>query len=283
MHLFYILVKEYKPVRIIADVNKPQKLAVFDNGDIVVAELGSNCVTIIPSEEKGQSPIPGTTKRRRIEQLTCPHGVAITKDGHLLVTDRHRLQKLTTDGVCLKSVGSTISGSTRLDFHYPEGITVHPTTGQIFVAEFGNSRIQVLNDDLTFSRIITLHGDKQLDRPVDVSIDNDGYLYIVDFGNNCITKVTTTGEYITRIGYGQGASHQLESPSSLTIDNNILYITEYGNRRVSIFDTEGYFLRSFDDTTSRKEFHSSEGIAIDKLGNLYVSDTRNNRIIVYRV
>ena len=266
--------QEYKPVRIITNLDRPWKLAVFDNGDIVVAEWGRDCVTIIPSTEKDQSPLPGTTKRRRIEKFIVPRGVAITKDGHLLVTDNHRLQKLTTDGVCLKSVGSAISGSGELEFLYPDGITVHPTTGQIFVAEHGNNRIQVLNDNLTFSHMITLHGDKQLNRPDDLSLDNDGYLYIADWGNNCITKVTTAGEYMTRIGSGESASNQLSYPSSIVINNNILYIAESG--KVSIFDTEGCFLHSFDGT-----FRSSpEGIAIDKLGNLYVSDTWNDRIVV---
>ena len=281
--VYFISVKEYKPVRIITDVNRPQGLAVFDNGDIAVAEWDRNCVTIIPSEEKDQSPLPGTTKRRRIGQLGNLRAVAITKDGHLLVTQHYRLQKLTTDGDCLKSVGSRSSGSGHLEFDRPFGITVHPTTGQIFVAEYGNNRIQVLNDDLTFSHMITLHGDKQLDRPRDVALDNDGYLYITDFGNHCITKVTTTGEYITRIGSRGRAPGQLWTPSSIAINNNILYVTERGNDRVSIFDTKGHFLHSFDGTTSGKNFHGLSGIATDKLGNLYVSDTDNNRIVVYGV
>ena len=277
----FILVKDYKPVRIIPDVLRPRGLAVFDNGDIVVAESewSSNCVTIIPSEEKDQSPLPGTIKRRRIEQLSLPCGVVITKDDHLLVTENHRLQKLTTDGVCLKSVGSASGGSGELEFRYPEGITVHPTTGQIFVAEFGNNRIQVLNEDLTFSHMITLHGDKQLDRPIDVSLDNDGYLYIAEWGNHCITKVTTTGEYITRIGSGGTAPGQLRTPTSIAINNSTLYVTEYDNRRVSVFDTKGHFLQSF----GGKEFNIPDGIAIDKLGNLYISDYENDRIVVFEV
>ena len=275
--------KEYKPVRIITDVHTPQKLAVFDNGDIVVVEWRSQCVTIIPREEKDQSPLPGTTKRRRIGQLDNPRGVANTKDGHLLVTEYYRLQKLITDGNCLKSVGTRSSGSGQLEFDFAFGITVHPTTGQIFVAEYGNNRIQVLNDDLTFSHMITLHGDEQLDRPRDVSLDNDGYLYIAEYGNDCITKVTTTGEYITRIGSRGSAPGQLLTPSSIAINDNILYVTEQGNSRVSVFDTKGHFLHSFDGTTSGKEFDRPSGIATDKLGNLYVSDTYNNRIVVYRV
>ena len=276
--------KEYKLVRIITDVDTPQKLAVFDNGDIVVVEWGSRCVTSIPSEEKDQSPLPlGKTKRRRIKRLYYPRGIAITKHGHFLVTEYYQLHKLTADGDCLKSVGSRNGRSGQLEFDSPFGIIVHPITGQIFVAEYGNNRVQVLNDDLTFSHMITLHGDKQLDGPRDVALDNDGYLYIADRGNHCVTKVTTTGEYITRIGSKGRAPGQLRNPSSITINNNILYITKVGNRRVSVFDTKGHFLHSFDGTTSGKQFDNPQGIATDKLGNLYVSDLHNNRIVVYGV
>ena len=277
--------KEYQAVDILTDVNLPRGLAVFDNDDIVVAEWGShNCVTIISFVEKDPLLIPlGITKRRRIGQLINPRGVVITKDGHLLVTDDHQLHELTTDGNCLKSVGSRSPRSSQFRFNHPAGITVHPTTGQIFVADSGNNRIQVLNDDLTFSHMITLHGDKQLDRPHDVALDNDGYLYIAEYGNDCITKVTTTGEYITRIGSRGSAPGQLKTPSSIAINDNILYVTEVGNHRVSIFDTKGHYLNSFVGTTSIKEFNSPQGIAIDKLGNLYVSDFGNNRIVVYGV
>ena len=273
--MLLLLLLEYKPVRIITGVVRPWEPAVFDNGDIVVVEWDNNGVTIIPKEEKGT-----VTEKRRIGQLARARGVAITKDGHLLVTDDHRIQKLTIDGVCLKSVGSW--GCGQLEFHCPEGITIHPITGQIFVADYHNNRIQVLNDDLTFSHIISLHGDKQLDHPRDVALDNDGYLYIAEFYNHCITKVTTTGEYITRIGSKGSAPGQLMTPSSVAISNNILYVTEAGNNRVSIFDTNGQFLHSFTGTTSGKEFDYPRGIAIDTIDNLlYVSDTYNNRIVVY--
>ncbi len=127
--------------------------------------------------------------------------------------------------------------------------------------------------------MISLDGDKRLDRPNDVALDNDGYLYIAEFYNHCIAKVTTTGEYISRIGSKGSAPGQLMTPSSVAISNNILYVTEAGNNRVSIFDTNGQFLHSL--TASGKKFNKPRGITIDTMGNLYVSDTYNNRIVVY--
>ena len=127
----------------------------------MVAEIW--CTSYNNTKQEGERKVRSFgTKGTKKGQFTHPRGVAITNDGHILVTDDHRLQKLTTDGVCVKSVGSSKSGSGRLQFNTPAGITVHPTTRQIFVADCNNNRIQVFNNDLTFSRTIAPTGNKSV-------------------------------------------------------------------------------------------------------------------------
>ena len=265
-----------KPVNIITGLNGPRLMAVSDNGDIVVAGRGAHCITILNKAGKKVRSL-GTKEG----QFTSPRGVAVTNDGHVIITDDHRLQKLTTDGVCVKSVGSSKSGSGRLQFNTPAGITVHPTTGQIFVADRNNNRIQVFKNDLTFSRTIAPTGNKQFNYPYDVALDNEGYLYVAEYINHCITKLNTKGQYVTRFGSCGSAPGQLSYPSSLTIDNNLVYVSEAGNNRVSIFDTNGNFIHCFGKEGSGEgEFIDSYGITTDTFGNLYVSDTLNNRIVV---
>ena len=218
----------------------------------MVAERGAHRITRL--NKAGKKVRSFGTKGAKEGQFTYPRGVAITNDGHILVTDDHQLQKLTTDGVCIKSVGSSKSGSGRLQFTYPAGITVHPTTGQIFVADFQNNCIQVLNDDLTFSHTITRSGNKQFNSPCDVALDNEGYLYVAESHNHCITKLTTKGWNITRFGSAGSDPGQLFCPSSLTINNNLVYVTEEGNNRVSIFDN---FIHCF---RKEEEFKSPYGV-----------------------
>ena len=266
-----------EPIKIITGLNAPSGIAVCDNGDIVVAETGAHCVTIINKT--------GQKLRSFGGQFTSPHGVAISNNGHILVTDKHRLQKLTTDGVCVKSVGKCTSGSGRLQFNYPRGIAVHPTTGHIFVADSLNHRIQVFNNDLTFSHIICKASGNILNAPYDVAFDQNNYLHVVEWGSNCITKLNTRAEqHNTRIGSYGLASGQLSSPSSLTIHDNLVYVTEWGNSRVSIFATDGKFFHCFDKTGERRLQHNGymNGIATDTTGvYLYVSDMFNNKITVY--
>ena len=270
-----------KPVNDITGLNNPWGIAVSDNGDIVVAECEGHRITILNKAGKKVRSfgIEGTKEG----QFTHPRGVAITNDGHILVTDDHRLQKLTTDGVCVKSVGSSESGSGRLQFNFPEGITVHPTTGQIFVADRSNHRVQIFNNDLNFSHIITPSDGRLFEGPNDVALDNEGYLYVAELSNHCITKLTTKGQYIKMFaGYKGSCPGQLSWPSSLIINNNLVYVTEEGNHRISIFDTNGTFIHCFGkEGRKRGDFSRPWGITSDTLGNLYVSDTDNNRIVVY--
>ena len=270
-----------KPVNIISGLNRPYGVVFTKNEEIVVAEWDANCITILNKEGKKVKSF-GTYGTKE-GQFTIPRGVAISRDGHILVTDDHRLQKLTFEGDCVKSVGSSKTGNGRLKFNYPTGITVHPTTGQIFIADTDNHRIQVLNKDLTYSHSFGKKGSspEQFNYPYDVTFDNEGYLYVTDTRNHCIKKFTSTGQYISTFsscGYNPG---QIRYPTSIIIDNNLLYVSEWGNNRISIFDTNGCFIHCFGKSGSGEgEFSNPLGITVDSLGNLYVSDTYNNRLVV---
>ena len=271
-----------KPVNIISGLNKPFCVAITKNEEIVVAEKDSHCITILNKEGKKVKSI-GTYGTKE-GQLTNPRGVAISHDEHILVTDNHRLQKLTFEGHCVKSVGSSEKGNGPLQFNTPIGITVHPTTGQIFIADNNNHRIQVLNKDLTYSYIFGKKGSspEQFNQPWDVTFDNEGHLYVADQCNHCIKKFTSTGQYVSTFSLHGSNPGQIKDPSSIIIHNNLLYVSELGNNhRISIFDTNGCFIHCFGKRGSGKEeFSGPFGITVDSLGNLYVSDYFNSRLVV---
>ena len=270
-----------KPVNIISGLNRPWGVVITKNEEIVVTEWGADYITILNKEGKKVKSFG--TKGTKEGQFTNPRGVAISHDGCILVTDNHRLQKLTFEGVCVKSVGSSKTGNGPLQFNVPIGVTVHPTTGQIFIADNSNHRIQVLNKDLTYSHSFGKEGSspEQFNQPWDVTFDNEGYLNVADSNNHCIKKFTSTGQYISTFSSKGSNPGQINVPTSIIIDNNLLYVSEYGNNRISIFDTNGCFIHCFGKSGSEEgEFTSPRGITVDSLGNMYVSDTDNNRLVV---
>ena len=70
-------------------------------------------------------------------------------DGNIVVADRgnHRLQVLTPEGAFVSFVGS--KGSQPLQFNNPRDVVVDHDR-KVFITEWYNHRVQVLNPDLTY-------------------------------------------------------------------------------------------------------------------------------------
>ena len=136
------------PANIIGDLKAPWGIAVREGGEVVVAESRGHCVSMISANgEKKSFGSYGSAHG----QFSYPQGVAIDAGGNLLVVDNsnHRIQQFSSTGKHLKTIGTLGIGP--LQFQCPVGIAVHPHTHKVYVVEYGNSRIQVLNSDLTYS------------------------------------------------------------------------------------------------------------------------------------
>ena len=104
------------------------------------------------------------------------------------------------DGYLIASVGK--DGSEPLQFNIPCGIAISPITGQVFIADYGNHRIQVLNHDLTFSHSFGSEGSAngQFKSAHDIAIDSQGLVYVADFGNHRIQKFSPNGKFVGQFG-----------------------------------------------------------------------------------
>jgi DNA-binding beta-propeller fold protein YncE len=74
-------------------------------------------------------------------------------------------------------------------------------------------------------------------------------------------------------------------PSSIFVDRNnqnLVYVTEDDNYRVSVFSHVGKFLKSFGKKGDLPgEFDLPHGVVVDESGEIYISDHKNNRIQVF--
>ena len=86
----------HKPVRVVGGLNGPSSTAINSKGQIVVAEIGGNCISILtPAGEKIRT--FGTTGSGN-GQFSYPYGITISKDDNIHVADQnnHRVQKFTS-------------------------------------------------------------------------------------------------------------------------------------------------------------------------------------------
>ncbi len=267
------------PIRTIGGLNVPWGVAVNERGEIVVAETGRDCVSIIsPQGEKIRrfgscGSAPG--------QFSDPEGVAVDRDSNILVADfkNTRIQKFSSDGKFIKSVGTFGNGP--LQFSSPLGIAVSQE-GRIYVCECGNDRVQVLNPDLTFHSSFGSQGSNngQFRYPRDAAFDSRGDVYIADSDNHRIQVFTVDGQFLRKFGSGDG---ELNCPAGVAIDSDdMVFVAEYGNHRVSVFTSQGQFVRTFGALGEKPgQFIYPRGIAVDRHGLLYVSDCGNDRLQVF--
>ena len=277
-----------KPVKVIEGLMQPTGVALSKQGHVIVVEESNKCVTIYdPSRKKLHNRLSfGPPMRKDEIGLVKPCGVAVIND-RILVSDceRHCISEFTFSGNHVQSIGH--KGSGEREFNEPMGIGVHPETHEIYVADFGNCRIQVLDCDLNFCTQFGSFGsrDGQFNKPWGVAFDSYGDVYIADGGNDCIQVFTKTGDFKTKFGRGGHHQKQLSWPSSLAIDrmNHLVYVTEDDNNRISVFTLTGEYVTSFGEWgTKEGEFKLPHGIAIDEDGlDIFVADHHNNRLQIF--
>ncbi len=144
----------------------------------------------------------------------------------------------------------------------------------------------------------------ELNQPAGVAINNNGYLFIADNGNNRIRKVATNGIITTVAGNGVGgysgdsgaatnASLSLVSlvhpfgASGVATDNNgNLFIADWLNNRIRKVATNGIITtvagggtyNSDNLAATNVSLANPSGVALDNNGNLFIANTGAERI-----
>ncbi len=156
----------------------------------------------------------------------------MTPDGHVWATDtgNHRVVRVDAGLTHPLFVGK--KGTAPGDFSNPVGIAVGPS-GQIYVADTDNRRIQVLRGDGTLLRVLPFAGWEEIAEP-HLVVDRDERLYVSDPGANAVVVLDSDGKVLAK-HVRDDAGQTLSRPTGLAIDprTRILYIVNSGNNSVS--------------------------------------------------
>ena len=267
------------PIRTIGDLIEPWGVAINKRRQIIVAQWGENCISIIGEDEERTS--FGSYGKGR-GQLSGPRGVLVLEDDSILVADgdNHRIQKLSPQG------DFDTEWTTNLQLKFPTGISIHPLNHQLYITDSDNDQVQVLDGSLNYRHATVFggrgSGNGQLHSPWDISFDSVGNCYVADSENGRVQVFTIDGHYLRQFGEKGEGKGKIGDCTSIAIDSDIVYIADSGNNRVSIFTVDGDFLTSFGRQGSRPGgFNKPYGICIDDNGLVYVSDQYNSRIQVF--
>jgi len=248
----------------------PQRVAVDSDGRVFVTDewpprvikLGAKSDTF--STVVDQSPILSSSGETQSSPLFWPAGIAVDPEGGLFLVDHtaQRVFRLGLQDRSLKTIAGTGNKGFRgnggpakeAEFRFPKGLA-RDNKGNLFIADSDNCRIQRVDGRTGIATTLTgtekggstcegtREGWEGLDTPTDVTVDENGNVFFV-LPYRCRVQRfdAMTGAITTVAGNGE---------SGLSGDGG---------------------------PATGARLHIPEAIALDKSGNLYISDTKNNRV-----
>ena len=116
-----------------------------------------------------------------------------------------------------------------------------------------------------------------------VAFDLKGSVWVTDYSNNKVLKLSQDGRLLRTIRHAGSESDRVSYPTGVAVNlEGLIYICDRGHHRVAVHDEEGKFLFAFGLKRSGSEcFDSPRDIAFDSDGLVYVSDNGNKRVAVW--
>ena len=160
----------------------------------------------------------------------------------------------------------------------PWGIALN-SKQQLVVAECDVGKVTVF--DREGKKVQTITREKFLS-PNGVIIDKDDNIYVSDIDTPTILKFSKEGKLMKVVGRKGTQPGEFKNLSMIKIINDKLYVSDRGNNRVQILNTELEYINCFGCYGDGDgQFTNPNDIAQDRAGNLYVTDTSNNRVQVF--
>jgi predicted membrane-bound mannosyltransferase/streptogramin lyase len=248
----------------------------------------------IPAAEtvraEGSQLVIGRTGTRQGE-LSGPSDVFIDKSGNLWVADtnNNRVSKYGPDGVYISALGGF--GSSQ-QLNQPWSLVI-ADDGTTFVADTWNHKI--IKFDAEGKNVKEWGAGGQIKDgdddpfklfgPREITLSPEGNVLITDTGNNRVVEYTADGEFVRQFGKQgtSGTPTDFSEPVGLLVaDNGDIYVGDFWNRRIVIFDKDLAFKSEISvEQWGSQQVTDRAYMALLDDGRLLVTDPSNGKIITF--
>ena len=123
-------------------------------------------------------------------------------------------------------------------------------------------------------------GQGQFNCPTDVAVDNEGFVYVADYGNHRIQKFNIEGQFVWSFGTEGPQPGQLYYPSGVTVDDNDLVYVSDSNDYISVYMPNGEYKCRIQKHCNNKDDGSILlGVSCSTSGDLCVCCYNDGKIV----
>ncbi|MDP1832712.1 MAG: hypothetical protein Q8K67_11685 [Geothrix sp.] len=302
---------------LLATFNNPQGVAVDLPGNVYVADTGNHTIRMISSgivsTLAGAAGIPGSLDGTgTAATFADPTGVAVDINGIIYVAEYFNctIRKIMPGGVVstfagtAEAWGNTDGTGATARFAGPTGVAVDGS-GYVRVADNSNNTIREITPAGLVSTLAGTGGgfgsadgttEARFNVPYAMAQDGIGNLFVSDWGNHTIRKITPSGLVSTLAGTaaipgsadGTGPAASFKNPSGVSLDGSgNIYVVDAGNNTIRMVTPAGVvstlagtpgIIGHLDATGPAASFNGPTGLVVDGSGNVYVADCGNHII-----
>jgi sugar lactone lactonase YvrE len=298
-----------------ARYNEPWGIATGPDGSLYVSDRNNGLIRKLDRSGRALAVVGPDGQPIKLDH---PAGLVVDAKGTLYVAEAHQITRIAPGKAPVVFAGAagnpgvTDGLGSAARFQSPLGLTLGKD-GTLYVADTGNHRIRAID---TAGNVKTLAGGSSgftdgqggaasFQSPAGLAVDGTGTVYVADTGNHAIRQVSSSGAVLTLTGVSGTAGRvdgsgmptykfrppaaQFSRPLGVALNpDGDLYITEAdGNaiRKITFGTATSFTLAGAsheagfvegDGRTAR--FNQPNGVAVDRDGQIWISDTLNHRI-----
>jgi len=205
----------------------------------------------------------------RYDEITFyrqPSSVLCNNDGSVWVVayGSNELVRIDVNGIIRERKRGPLNGFDR-PYDMVRGID-----GRLYVSEYRGGRVSILNRNGDWQAYIGSKGlgNGQFVGPQNLTVDEDGYLYIVDYGNSRISKFDPDGVFILSFGQRSSVFPGMLSPTGIAAGNGRIFAADNAANAIYMFDPNGNYLGRL----AAEGLRSPESLRFLSDGTLLVAD-----------